>query len=148
MHDKLFAHTFNLYVNTFICQTNAKQQLVCLCACVVEKNGFKSEGILIGDSDTWLQQIQLDIDKMTKEEVNLAIGLKRVAYETSQGNAPNTRALKGYPENEIYSEFKKRGVKFSEDPDPEMKKAVNAALATCVMKVKYHFCVCVCVFCE
>ena len=112
---------------------------MCLCASVVEKNAFKSEGILIGDSDLWLQQIKLDIDKMARGDILSEMGLKHMASEASQGNDPGTRCLKGYPENEIYSELKKRGVKFSEDDDLEMEKAVNAAFVTCLVKVKHHF---------
>ena len=119
---------------------------LCACVCVVEKNKFAEDGISMGDSDPWLQQLKLDIDKMTKEEIVSEMSLKEMAHDASEGNNPEFRNLKGYPENEIYSEFKKRGVKLSEDPDPEMQKAGTAALITCIFKVKYHFCVsCLCV---
>ena len=113
---------------------------MCLCACVVEKNKFAEDGISIRDRDPWWQQLKLDIDKMTQQEIVSEMSLKEMAHDASQGNDPDFRDLKGYPENEIYSELKKRGVNISgdADSDPEIQKACTAAFAACIVKVKYE----------
>ena len=116
-----------------------------LCACVVEKNKLKRKGISTGDSDPFLQQLKLDIDTMTDKEIESEIKIKILAHKLSQGDDDELGdKLKGYPENEIYSEFKKHGVTKMGEDDADQEKAFNAALATCLFKVKYHICVSVC----